>query len=168
MASSRVCIGKISAAHGVKGLVKVLPYCEDLSLLNGELFTSDNSDKTLDITIKSNAGKHLLASVDGINSKEDADKLKVELFINRSSLPEIEDDGSIYIHDLIGLTALSDDNKKLGTVKAVQNFGAGDLLEIQPTLGQSYYVPFQDEVIVSLDLVENCITLKGVERYWID
>lgn len=168
MTEKRVCIGKISAAHGVKGLVKVLPYCEDLSLLNGTLFTGEKGDKTLDVAIKSNSGKYLLAAVEGIHNKEDADKLKDKLYIDRSTLPDLDDDDSVYIHDLLGLNALDENEEKLGKVKAVQNFGAGDLLEIQPSLGQSYFIPFQDEFIISLDLEAQSITLKGAEQFQID
>ncbi len=165
----RICIGKITHAHGVKGLVKIFPYCENISLLDGKLFTSNDPDNTdtLTITIKSHTNKHILAKIDGITSPEDAKKLKCSLYIPRETLPETNDKDEFYIEDLIGLTAKSyDKNITLGTIKAIDNFGAGDLLEIKPNDGKApYYVPFHDDYIASIDLDTRYIMLKNAEQF---
>ncbi|MCB1651730.1 MAG: 16S rRNA processing protein RimM [Alphaproteobacteria bacterium] len=134
----RICIGKITAPHGVKGLVKILPFCEDASLLE---HASEH-----EITLKNSSGKYILAEVKGCNSREEAEKLAgCELTVTRSALPAIEEDGEYYIEDLIGLTCVDTDGTKIGAVKAVHNFGAGDLLEIQPLSGKTFLLPFTDE-----------------------
>jgi 16S rRNA processing protein RimM len=165
----RICIGKITSSHGVKGLVKIHPYCEDISLLKGTLFTSDNptDPSTLTITIKSSTGKYLLAQIDGITTPEDAKRIKCSLYIPREELPTIEDNGEFYIEDLIGLSAKTHDHKDiLGTIKNIDNFGAGDLLEIAPIDGGTpYYVPFHDDYITDIDLDERCIMLKNTELF---
>ena len=168
MSEKRLCIGKISSAHGVKGLVKILPYCEDLSLLEGKLFTSDKGNETLTITLKNPSGKYILAQIEGINSKEDADKLKAQLYIPRDELPDIEEDGSYYITDLVGLKALDTAGELIGTIKAVQNYGAGDLLEIQPKIGASYFIPFQDEFVTDINLDLKQATLDNFKQFIIE
>ncbi len=167
--AKRICIGKISSSHGVKGLVKIHPYCEDVSLLKGELFTSDNPNdpNTLAITLKNSLGKYYLASIEGITNPEDAKKLKYSLYIPREALPDIEDDGEFYIKDLVGLEVKEDGHSDiLGTIQNVENFGAGELLEIKPNNGTpSYYVPFHNDYIDDIDLDERCIMLKNTELF---
>ena len=152
----RICVGKISGAHGVKGLVKILPLCEDHSLL----------EQTLEhtIKIKSSAGKHLLAEIEGVASREAADALRhTELHITRDQLPEIEDENSFYYEDLVGLACVDENGTDIGKVIAVQNFGAGDLLEIQPQSGQSILVPFTDETIIEVN--ESGIQLADISQF---
>lgn len=164
----RICIGKIAGTHGVKGLVKIFPYCEDISLLNGTLFTDESGSDTLDITLKNPVGKYILAEIKGVDNKEDAQALKYSLFVPREILPEIDDEDAFYIEDLKGLNVLNIENETIGKVIAVQNFGAGDLLEIKPKSGQSYFIPFQDEYIIQINLDENSITLENTERFIIE
>lgn len=166
--SKRICIGKITSTHGVKGLVKILPYCEDINLLNGTLFTDETGNKTLNITLKNPSGKYILASIDGVTNKEDAQEIKASLYIARNTLPEIDNDDEYYIEDLKGLTTLNANDEETGKVIALQNFGAGDLLEIKPKSGPSYFIPFQDEYVIEVNLENKTITLENTERFIIE
>lgn len=167
--NKRICVGKISSAHGVKGLVKILPYCEDLELLNGALFTSEDGDKTLSIKIKNSQGKHVLASIEGITNPEDAKRLKSSLFVPREALPEINEDNEFYIEDLIGMDVKNTSQETIGTLLVVDNFGAGDLLEIKPSQGgATYYVPFQDEYVVNINVEERFITVQNTDIFKIE
>lgn len=166
----RICIGKISSAHGVKGLVKILPHCEDLKLLNGSLFTSEDGNETLSITIKNSQGKYVLASIEGITNPEDAKKLKCSLFVPREALPIIDGDDEFYIEDLIGMDVRSPDSEEtIGTLLVVDNFGAGDLLEIKPSQGgATYYVPFQDDYVIDINMEKRFITVKNTDIFKIE
>lgn len=133
----RVCLGVIAQAHGVKGLVKILPYGDDPFLI--ELV------EEFDITLKNALGKYMLAEIGGITSREAVDAIKgTELFIDRDQLPEPEE-GEYYIEDLVGIKAVNAGGKDAGVILAVHNFGAGDLLEIKPPTGEPYLVPFNDD-----------------------
>lgn len=160
----RVCIGKIAGAHGVKGLVKIKPFCDDITLLNGKLFTDETTDKICEIEIKSNAGKHLLAKVMGITSREEAEKCKDMLYITRETLPETDDNNEFYVVDLIGL-AVYENKEEIGIIATVENFGAGDLMEVKPQSGTAYYIPFQDDYIENIDLENKVITLQNIEHF---
>lgn len=153
----RICIGKISAAHGVKGLVKILPYGENLDLL-------EQVDE-YKITLKNPQGKFMLAEIEGVNDRDAADALRgTELYITRDKLPEIEEDGTYYHEDLVGLIALDENEEEIGKVIAVHNFGAGDLLEIQPKGSSSYLIPFNDEYVPDVRLEKGVIlTLRPEE-----
>lgn len=145
----RILLGKIAAAHGIKGLVKVSFYGEDPALLeSGSLYTAETGDSSVGISLKNPMGKFYLAEVEGCTSRNDAEALRgTELYIDRDRLPEIEEEGTFYYEDLMGLQALNKGGTEIGRVHAVHNFGAGDLLEIKPLSGETYLVPFTDEYV---------------------
>ena len=134
----RIVIGVIATAHGVKGLVKILPYGEAPALLE--------EVAEFNITLKNPHGKYYLAEIEGVNSREDVEAIKgTELTISRDQLPE-PDEGEYYIEDLVGMKAINaNSGKDAGTIIAVHNFGAGDLLEIKPKSGEAYLIPFNDD-----------------------
>lgn len=151
--TKQICVGKIAQAHGVKGLVKILPFCEDLGLIE--------QVKDFKITLKNPLGKYILAEIEGLNSREDVEAVKgTDLYIPRASLPDIEEDGRYYYEDLVGLAALSEGGEEIGRVLAMHDFGAGDLLEIKPKTGESYLVPFQSHV---KDVSEDGVTIIPME-----
>ncbi len=164
----RVCIGKVTSAHGVKGLVKIKPYCDDTSLLNGECFTEESGNKTLNVTLKNPMGKHILAQIEGINTREEAQTLKCSLYVPRETLPDIKGDDEYYIEDLIGLNVIDESSKTIGKLIDVPNFGAGDLLEIKPRSGASYFVPFQDEFVIEVNIEQNTITVSNADQFIIE
>ncbi|MFP4312759.1 MAG: ribosome maturation factor RimM, partial [Alphaproteobacteria bacterium] len=127
----RITLAKIAGAHGVKGLIKIFPFGEDISLLERcPVFTKDGTP--IQITLKNPSGKFILAEADLISTREQAIAAKgTELQINRDDLPEIEEDNAYYYEDLIGLKAIGEDGAEIGTVITVDNYGAGDLLEIR-------------------------------------
>ncbi|MCB1562767.1 MAG: 16S rRNA processing protein RimM [Alphaproteobacteria bacterium] len=142
--TKRICIGKITGPHGVKGLVKILPYCEDITLLE--------QVEDFEITLKNPSGKYMLAEIEGINTREAAEDIAgTELWISRDKLPDISDEDAFYIEDLVGLKAVDTDGKDAGTVIAVYNFGAGDLLEIKPPAGEAYLLPFTKDNVPEIE-----------------
>ena len=144
-APNRLCVAKIATAHGVKGLVKLHVFVEDVNLLKNTIYKSENGNDTLDLTLKNATAKHWLAEIKGITDRNAAEALRGNnLYIDKENLPEIED-GEFYAADLIGLMAFDKDNKEIGKIIAIENFGAGDLLEIKPKGTESFYLPFTDE-----------------------
>lgn len=138
--SKQICIGKITGVHGVKGLVKIKPYCEDASLLE--------QAENFEITIKSITHKHILASVKNIHNRNDAEAIRgQDIMIAREALPEIDDDDSYYYEDLKDLAVHTMGDKEFGRIKAVHNFGASDLLEIKPKNGKTFLLPFHDDFV---------------------
>ncbi|MCI5061123.1 MAG: ribosome maturation factor RimM [Alphaproteobacteria bacterium] len=146
----RICIAKIGPAHGIKGLVKLHVFVEDLELLNNPLFTSDVTNKTLTLSLKNATNKFWIAEIEGITDRTHAETLRgTELYIERAALPEADED-EFYIDDLIGLD-VEENQTKIGKIISVENFGASDLIEIQPLDGsESFYLPFVDENIIEI------------------
>ena len=93
-----------------------------------------------------------------IETKEQADALRgLKLFVPRARFPAPDED-EVYVTDLIGLEARAPDGRVLGRIKAVQNFGASDMLEITPAEGgQTWYLPFTLEATPELHIADGWI-----------
>ncbi|MCM2344078.1 MAG: ribosome maturation factor RimM [Alphaproteobacteria bacterium] len=158
--AKRICLGEISTAHGVRGLVRIRVYGDDPQAFSayGPLFISETSDKTITIKMKNAANKFWIAEVEGVADRNAAEALRgTKLWIERDKLPEPESDDEFYYEDLIGMTVQTDGEGMIGTVVAVENFGASDLLEIKPPSGSTFYLPFVDEYILEVNMPENVI-----------
>ena len=89
-----------------------------------------------------------------------------QLFVPRSALPEPDDD-DFYYADLVGLEVKSTDGKRLGTIRGVHDFGAGDMLEIQPPKSAdtqaSWFHPFTKRAVPKIDLKAGRIVIHVEE-----
>ncbi|WP_425403387.1 ribosome maturation factor RimM [Hwanghaeella sp.] len=155
-----VLVGVVTAPHGVRGLVKVKSFTEEPSDLVAYGALSDQAGrKTFQLEIVGEAKGQLIARVDGIADRNAAEDLKGQrLFINRSALPETEED-EFYHADLIGLRTVLADGNPHGRIKAVYDFGAGDLLEVSLDSGGTTYLPFTREVVPVVDIVSGSVTV---------
>ena len=149
--TKRLLVAKIATAHGIRGLVKLHVYVDDIALIKGALFTSETGNQTLQVTPKNATAKHWLAKIDGITDRNGAEPLRgTELYIERDTLPDLDDD-EFYYEDLIGLPAIDENGVEIGKIIAVENFGASDLLEIKPPSAPSFYLPVTDETIMTIN-----------------
>ena len=108
--------------------------------------------------------KALIARIKGVTTREAAEALNhTKLYIARALLPE-RDEEEWYHADLIGLAAIDRQSEPIGTVVAVQNFGAGDLIEIKPKAGgPTVLVPFTRETVPEVDVEGGRLTLVPPE-----
>jgi len=153
--ADRVCVAQIGAAHGVRGEVRLWTFTEDpLAVLNYGPLHSEDGKRQIDIKQVRPAGKHLVARIAGIDDRNAAETLRnVKLYVDRARLPPTEDDETFYHADLVGLAAVTDGGAALGTVTAVHNFGAGDIIEIAPPGGgDTLLIPFTDAAVPAIDL----------------
>jgi 16S rRNA processing protein RimM len=138
----------------VRGQVRVKSYTQDPKAIGayGDL-TDEGGARTFKLTdLRSLKDDMLVVRVAGIDSREDAEKLTgVALYARRSQLPPPSDE-EYYHDDLVGLEAMTREGEKLGRVVALQNFGAGDILEVAPDEGsESLLLPFTKAVAVEID-----------------
>lgn len=149
-----IVVGALTGAHGVRGDVRVKSFTADPEALFGYGPLLDEAG-TVMLEAKSvrPAKDHFIVTPHSPRQREEWDAMKgTRLYVPRSVLPAPEED-EIYVEDLVGLTVVDSDGTPLGKVKAVQNFGAGDLLEIAPAGGGSaVYIPFTEEDVPELDL----------------
>jgi 16S rRNA processing protein RimM len=163
--AAQICIARIGAAHGVRGAVKLWTFTEaPLAVMKyGPLATRDGTRK-FEIATAREAKGHLVATLKGIATREDAERLNgVELYIARAKLPATGED-EYYHADLIGLAAVTPANELLGQVIAIHNFGAGDIIEIAPAHGATLLLPFTNAVVPSVDLKGGCVVIELPEE----
>lgn len=146
-------VGRVGGAFGVRGEMRITTFTETPLALRsyGDLLKEDGS-VALVLTSARQAKDGLIVRAKGVESKEAADALRgLTLHVPRAALPQTEED-EFYLTDLIGLAAVAPDGADLGTIRTVQNFGAGDLLEIQPKAGVSWWAPFTREVVPEVSI----------------
>lgn len=150
----RVCVGAIAGAFGVKGEARLKSFCstpEDIATY-GPLWLEDGTRSfTVKLTRPVTGG--LGARLAGLATKEEVDALKgATLWADRNRLPSLPDD-EFYHTDLIGLPVFDAGGVQIGKVRAVQNFGAGDILEIfAPGRKTTLMLPFTRAVVPTVDL----------------
>jgi 16S rRNA processing protein RimM len=161
MSSSQICVARIGAAHGVRGAVKLWTFTEDPLAVKryGPLTTKDGA-RQFEVTHAREAKGHLVATLKGIATREDAERLNgVELYVAREKLPATGQD-EYYHADLIGLAAVNTANEPLGKVIAIHNFGAGDIIEIAPPDGATVLLPFTSAVVPSVDVAGGRVVIE--------
>jgi 16S rRNA processing protein RimM len=158
---SQICVARIGAAHGVRGAVKLWTFTEDPLAVKdyGPLSTKDGA-RQFEVTHVREAKDHLVATLKGIATREDAERLNgIELYIARDKLPETGED-EYYHADLIGLAAVNAANEAIGRVIAIHNFGAGDIIEIAPASGPTLLLPFTNAVVPTVDLANRRVVIE--------
>lgn len=142
-------LGKIISVHGVKGEVKIKSETADpLAIGDYGPLSDKTGSKSFDISAKRNKNNVVIASIEGITTREAAEALRnTELYIAADKLPAPEE-GEYYIKDLIGLEARLLNGEPMGIVHALHNFGAGDIIEIAlKDTGKTEMYPFDDETV---------------------
>jgi 16S rRNA processing protein RimM len=138
----RVALAAVAGAHGIKGELRLKLFTDSIdSLSRHEKLHVGGAERRL-LGIR-DSGRSAIARFEGVNDRSAAEALRGSLVeVDRSALPPLEE-GEYYHADLIGLPALDRDGNPLGTVVAVENYGAGDLLEIELGSGKRSLIPFK-------------------------
>jgi len=138
----RIALAAVAGAHGVKGELRLKLFSDSaLSLSRHEKLHVGGAERRL-LAIR-DSGKTAVARLEGIDDRSAAEALRGSLIeVDRSALPPLEE-GEYYHADLIGLPAVDRDGKAIGTVAAIENYGAGDLLEIEDEQGRRSLIPFK-------------------------
>ena len=156
-----ICVARIGAAHGVRGAVKLWTFTEDPLAVKryGPLVTKDGACQ-FEVTSAREAKGYLVATLKGIATREDAERLNgVELYVARDKLSATDED-EYYHADLIGLAAVNAASEPIGRVTAIHNFGAGDIIEIAPADGATMLLPFTNAVVPSVDLAAGRVVIE--------
>jgi 16S rRNA processing protein RimM len=147
--SRLILVGQVGGGFGVKGEVRVTAFTADPLALTayGPLLRADGS-VALTLTSARPDKNGVVGRAKEIATKEEADALRgLKLHVPRDRFPEPEED-EFYLADLIGLQARDEEDAVIGVVKAVQNFGADDMLEIAPAAGgPTWYLPFTRDAV---------------------
>lgn len=155
-------IGQIVNTFGIKGMVKVKPFTDDINRF----------DRLETIYIKNKKGKKeykiqevkyhkqmVMLKLEGIENPEEAETLRESyLLIDRDKEEPLEE-GTYYIVDLLGLEVFSDEGELLGKVDDIFNTGSNDIYVVKDELGKQILLPGTSEVIKDVDLEQGKITV---------
>jgi 16S rRNA processing protein RimM len=161
-ANPRILVGRFGAPHGVRGEVRLQSFTQDPAGVAGygPLVAPDGRRFTL-TSLRRLKGTMCVVRVAGVSDRAAAEALaQSELFIERSVLPPPDED-EFYVADLVGLAAVGEDGRALGTIVDVPNFGGGDLLEVRHTEErETRLYPFTREVVPNIDFARRCVVVN--------
>jgi len=138
---TRIALAAVAGAHGIKGELRLKLFCDSVESLSrhNKLHVGGAERRLLSVR----EGKTPVARFEGIDDRAAAEALRGSLVeVDRSALPPLEE-GEYYHADLVGLAAVASDGKPVGTVVGVENYGAGDLLEIRREDARTSLIPFK-------------------------
>lgn len=161
MEAKRILVGEFGRPHGVRGLVKLRSFTAEPEAIGDYGPLSDESG-TRRFAIELLPGG--IARVQGVADRDAAARLTgVRLYVERDALPEAEEE-EFYLADLIGLAAVSAEGASLGTVGAVQDYGAGAFLTLRDAAGRERDIPFTRACVPVVDLAAGRCTIVPPEE----
>lgn len=153
MADDLVLLGIIGAPHGVRGEVRIKTFTGDPLAIGEYGPLLDEAGRSYEIEDVRPAKEVVVARLKGVTSREAAEALNgVKLHVERSRLPDVEDEDEFLQADLVGCAVTDAEGGVLGEVRAVANYGAGDLLDIELTDGRSVLMPFTKAFAPRIDI----------------
>ncbi len=155
MPDKLIQVARVAGAFGVRGEVRITAFTEDpMSLTAFKALLRQDGSPGLTLTSARPVKGGVVARAKEIETREQAEAARgLTLFIPREILPAPEED-EFYLADLIGAVVETPTGERLGEVKSVQDFGAGDLLEVQPAGGPSWWLPFTRDNVPEVKLAE--------------
>jgi 16S rRNA processing protein RimM len=168
--AERIRVGRIGAAHGTRGEVKLWSFTADpMAIADYGALESEDGTRSFEIEALRPAKDFLVARFAGVADRTAAEQLRnLDLYIVRDRLPAPAAD-EFYYADLVGLAAVDRQGVTLGTVAAVHNFGAGDLIEVRPTRGgMTVMLPFTEITVPVVDVEAGRIVVDPPEGAFTD
>jgi len=161
-----ILIGRISGTHGIRGLLRVVPYSGDAdsiaSLSTFIVRMPDGNFETYGIRSAVEHGKKVLVALEGIQDMNAAVVLTgSEIFVRREQLPALPD-GEFYWQDLLGLKVLDEQGGVLGELADIFSTGANDVYVVKNG-GEEYLLPAIEDVIIKVDLDMRAMTVRPME-----
>jgi 16S rRNA processing protein RimM len=168
--AERICVAQIGAAHGTRGEVRLKSFTADpMAVIDYGALETEDGNATFEIESLRPAKSHWVAQLRGVRDRNAAERLdNVKLFVPRDRLPAAETD-EFYHADLIGVAAVTTDGRPLGTVVAVHDFGAGDILELkQEGKRDTVMLPFTSATVPVVDIAGRRIVIDPPEGVFKD
>lgn len=160
-----MCIGAVAAAHGVRGAFRVAPFTADPDAIAayGPVYTADG-ERLFELEILSRNTKGVVVRTNAIQDRNMAEALRgTKLHVPRSVLPPPDED-EFYVEDLIGLRVVDETGEVVGTVRSVEDFGAGDIIDIERAGSAGLLLPFTRDVVPSIDLGQGVLVVRQPEE----
>ncbi|HEY2357303.1 MAG TPA: ribosome maturation factor RimM [Phenylobacterium sp.] len=154
MGDALIQVGRVAGAFGVKGEVRITTFtAEPLALVDYKSLLREDGSPGLTVLGGRVAKGGVVVRTKEIETREQAEAARgMKLYVPRAILPEPDDEDEFYIADLIGMDVVSLEGDLLGRVRSVRDFGAGDLLEVAPPAGESWWLPFTKDAVPEVQI----------------
>ena len=151
--NDRVCLGIVTGPQGLKGAVWIRSYTAwSENIASYGLLSDLTGEREFSIRILRSTKKGLVAELSGVDDRTAAEEIKgMELYVSRDALPETDEE-EFYYSDLIGLKVEDENGKVMGQVKMMDNYGAGEVMEVTLTSGEALLLPFTREAVPIVDV----------------
>ena len=155
--TDRVCVAQIIGSHGVHGRLRVKSFTADPeAVFDYNPLTDEAGKRSFTLRMTGMGKDHFLVEATGVKGRDAADALKgVKLFVDRGQLPTLEEEDEFYHTDLIGMETVTEGEEgdaAFGTIKAIHDFGAGDVLELVHVSGKTVFIPFSRACVPLVDV----------------
>ena len=165
----RICLGAFAGAHGVRGETKVKCFTENAAdICSYGKLQSEDGKVIYELSYVRADKLGAICRVKGIDNREIMQSLKgTRLYAKRDLLPETDEE-EFYHADLVGLDVRDEDGGSVGKIITVQDFGAGDLLEVNPSTDDgeaepSFFIPFTLEVVPEVNVKDGYVVFAHDE-----
>lgn len=145
-----VVLGEIVRPHGVRGEVKLRSFTADPCAIGAYGALVTERGETVALKNVRAAHDHVIARIEGVTDRDAAERLKGrQLQVSRDALPDDLDEDEAYAADLVGLPVVDAAGATLGEIVALQNYGAGDLIEVSvPGRKMTVLLPYSEDVVL--------------------
>ncbi|EBV3600141.1 16S rRNA processing protein RimM [Salmonella enterica subsp. enterica serovar Virchow] len=168
MTEKSVLMAVIGAPHGIKGEVRIKSFTGDPLALADYSPLRDAKGKAYAISAVRPQGDVIVARIKGVDDRNAAETLNgVELFVDRAQLPP-EEEGEFYHDDLVGLSVRDEAGKTIGVVTAVQNYGGGDVLELNLEGRKGALIPFTHAAVPEVHVGDGYISIDTLAAGLVD
>jgi 16S rRNA processing protein RimM len=158
---ARIVVGRFGAPHGVRGEVRLRSFTAEPEAIAayGPLQTEDG--RAIEIEALRSAKDHFVATLAGVHDRDAAARFaNAKLYAPRERLPQLADPEEFYYADLIGLAVIDRRGERIGSVVAIRNFGAGDLIEVQLDASRKCeLLAFNDNNVPNVDVAAGTIVI---------
>ena len=159
-----VTLAVVTQPHGVSGRVKIKSLADPEDSIRARTMLEDASGAPVTFRVTGTAQGQYIIEVDGLRSREEAERWRgKQLGLPRAALPELPRDAQYYAADLVGLCVETEDGRAFGTVHAIQNYGAGDLLELTRPDGTRELYAFTHATFPLVDVAARRIVILPPE-----
>ncbi len=154
MSDNLIQVGRVAGAFGVKGEVRITAFtAEPLALVDYKILLREDGSIGLTVLSGRVAKGGVVVRTAEITDRDQAEAARgLKLYITRATLPEPDDEDEYYVTDLVGMDVVSLEGDLIGKVRSVRDFGAGDLLEVAPPHGESWWLPFTREAVPEVQM----------------
>jgi len=157
--------GKFVSVHGIKGEIKLYPWCDSADFLNGlhKLYSDKNGKNSLDIERIRSQKNMSIVKIKGIDTVEQARTfIEKTVYFDRDDM--VLDDGIYFIDDLKGLSVINIDNgEDVGTVNDIYSTGSQNIIEVKLKNGGQCLIPCVPAFVKETDIESGVIRIQPIE-----